>query len=121
MTLGLLIGIGLLGGAGAVLRLLGDGFVSSRVPGTFPLGTLTVNLTGTFALGLLIGSGVAEDGLRILGLGLLGGFTTFSTWMYETQRLADKGSRGFAGLNLLAGVGFGLLAIWLGIELGGAL
>jgi CrcB protein len=86
-----LVGIALLGGLGAVVRVL--------------IGrTLVVNLTGAFALGLLVGAGADADTARILGTGFLGAYTTFSTWMLETRRPRD------VVLPLLAG----LLAIFLG-------
>src|SRR5439155_4055304 len=81
------IGVALLGGAGAVGRLVLDAAVSERAGDAFPWGTLVVNLSGAFALGLLAGADVAGDALLLAGTALLGSYTTFSTWMLESQRL----------------------------------
>ena len=72
-------GVGLLGGLGAVARVL-----LTRVGGG-ARGTLLVNLAGALALGVLVGTGVDGDALLLLGGGLLGAFTTFSTWMAEAH------------------------------------
>jgi len=115
------IAVGLLGGVGAVARLLLDGGVSVRFPGSFPLGTLTVNLLGSFALGVLVGAGTGEDALRLLATGLLGSFTTFSTWMLETQRLTEDGEGGLAGANVVVSLLAGVAVAWAGMQLGEAL
>jgi CrcB protein len=116
-----LIGAALLGGVGAVLRFLLDASVSSRSASAFPLGTLVVNLSGAFLLGVLSGAGVSGTLLSLLALGLLGGFTTFSTWMFETQRLAEDGLRRTAVANIAVSLVFGLLALVLGRLIGGVL
>ena len=116
---GFLIGAAVLGGLGAVFRFLLDGIVSTRAPSSFPVGTLVVNLLGALVLGILIGSGMSGDAIRLLALGLLGGFTTFSTWVYETHRLAEEGMNLVAVANVLGSLVLGLLAIWAGQVLGG--
>jgi CrcB protein len=80
------VGVGLLGGAGAMSRLLLDGAIASRVGGAFPLGTLLVNLGGALVLGLLDGLAVGGTALVLLGTATIGSYTTFSTWMLETRR-----------------------------------
>ena len=94
MSLAVLAGVGLLGGVGALARLLLDRAVSLRVGGRLPWGTLAVNLTGALALGVLVGAAVSGDALRLAGTGLLGAYTTFSTWMLESHREAEEGRLG---------------------------
>ena len=91
MTALVVVGVGLLGGVGAVARFLLDGAVASRAASAFPWGTLAVNLSGALALGILHGAGVSGDALRLFGTGLLGAYTTFSTWMLESHRLGEDG------------------------------
>jgi fluoride exporter len=113
--------IGALGGAGAIGRFLLDGAVSARVAGGFPFGTLAVNLSGAFLLGLLVGAALAGDSYRELGTGLVGGYTTFSTWTLESHRLGEDGEIGLGGANFVLSLLAGVAAAWLGRELGGAL
>ena len=115
------IGIAVLGGLGALLRFRLDALVQLRVAGEFPLGTLVVNLAGSFALGLLTGLSVGGDALLLAGTGLLGSFTTFSTWMLETERLSEDGEARFALANLVISLGAGLAAAVAGRLLGAAL
>jgi CrcB protein len=105
--------VGLAGAVGAPLRYLVDSVVSDRVEGTFPLGTLTVNVSGSLALGLLSGlviyHGLSGSPNLILGTGLIGAYTTFSTFSFETVALIQEGEGGLAVLsvlgNALAGAG----------------
>jgi CrcB protein len=86
------IGVAVLGAAGAYARFAVAGWVTAlRGGGDFPIGTLVVNLTGAFALGLLTGLSAGADAALVLGTGLLGAYTTFSTWMVEAQRLGEDG------------------------------
>ncbi|MDX6426898.1 MAG: fluoride exporter [Gaiellaceae bacterium] len=112
------VGLALLGGVGAVLRYLVDGWVERRYPGEFPLGTFAVNMCGTFALGVLTGAHVADAALFIVGTGLIGAFTTFSTWMFETQRLLEDGEAAVAGWNVATSIAAGLAAGGAGWALG---
>jgi CrcB protein len=121
MSLPVFIGIALLGGLGAVLRLIVDGGISSRMASSFPAGTLAVNLSGSLILGVIVGAGLSGDGLHLLALGLLGGFTTFSTWAYESHRLIEAGLGRTAALNVALSLTMGLGAVWLGLEIGGLL
>jgi CrcB protein len=106
---------------GAIARFLLDGWVSALTGRRFPWGTLAVNLSGAFCLGVLTGAAVGEDALRLAGTGLIGAFTTFSTWMFESHRLGEDGELRWGVVNLLASLALGVAAVWLGRELGAAL
>ena len=121
MSAPVLLAIGLLGGAGAVVRHGVDAAVSARAGRAFPLGILVVNLSGAFLLGLLVGATVHGDAYRLAATGLLGAYTTFSTWMFDSHRLATAGRRRAAAVNLAGSLALGLLAVWLGRELGALL
>lgn len=108
------LGAGALGAIGAVARFLLDGAVARRTDGDLPWGTLAVNVLGSFALGVLAGAGVGGDPRFLVGGGLLGAFTTFSTWMLETQRLAEEGEGRLALANLGLSVALGLAAVGAG-------
>jgi fluoride exporter len=114
----MVLGVALLGGLGAVARFLLDGAVSVS---SFPLGTLAVNLSGAFLLGVLVGATADEDALRLAGTGFLGAYTTFSTWMLETHRLGEDGRSRSALANVGVSLVLGVLCAWLGRLLGGAL
>jgi CrcB protein len=116
-----LAGVGLVGGLGAVLRFLLDGAVSARLGRDFPYGTLAVNLSGTFVLGVLVGLALSGDGYRILGTGLLGAFTTFSTWAFESHRLGEDGELRLGLANIAVSLVLGVGAAWAGRHLGLAL
>jgi CrcB protein len=119
MSLPVVLGLGALGGLGAVLRFLLDGTVSRRLGRAFPYGTLAVNLSGAAALGVLAGAAVQGDAYKLWGVGLLGGYTTFSTWMLESHRLAEEGRGGLTLINVAGSLVLGVLAAWLGRHLGG--
>jgi CrcB protein len=121
MSAVVVLGVGVLGGLGAVARLLLDGAISRRSRSAFAWGILAVNLSGTLALGVLVGAAVHGDAQRLLAGGLLGAYTTFSTWMLQSRRIAEEGRPGLAALNLVAGLALGIAAVWLGRELGAAL
>jgi CrcB protein len=114
--------LGLAGAAGAVARFALAEWATKRWPGTFPLATLLINVTGAFALGLLmtaggVGSALAQARL-LLGMGFLGGYTTFSTLSYDTHSLYRSGQARAAWLNALGSLAIGLAAAALGIALG---
>jgi CrcB protein len=100
------------GALGALGRYLVSGLVQEGTRSDFPVGTLTVNLSGAFALGLLAGAGNTRSLVTVLLVGFLGGFTTFSTWMVETLRLGltPPTWRALANLvvPLLAGIALAL-------------
>jgi CrcB protein len=121
VSAGVLLGIGLLGGAGALGRFLVDAAVSARASDRFPWGTLAVNLSGALALGVLLGAAVTGDALRLAGTGLLGAYTTFSTWMFESHRLTEDGEGRLGAANLLGSLALGVTAAWLGRRIGASL
>ena len=121
MTVPVLLAIGALGGIGAVARFLLDGATAGRLGRDFPYGTLAVNLSGSFALGLLVGAAVTGDAQRLAATGFLGAYTTFSTWMFESHRLAEDGRPGVGALNVGASLVLGVAAVWLGRRIGSAL
>lgn len=111
-------GVALLGGAGAVARFLVSAAVARRSEGWFPWGTLAVNLSGTGLLGLLAGLALHGDALTLAGGGLLGSYTTFSTWMLDSERLAEHHSGRALVANVAGSVLLGLAAVALGRALG---
>jgi len=115
------IGVGVFGAAGAYARFAVAAAVTAHRPGDFPWGTFVVNLTGGFALGVLTGAGITGAALFVLGTGFMGGYTTFSTWMVETQRLGEDAELGLAGASLLGSMLAGLAATGAGWALAGAL
>ena len=121
MSAAVVIGVGLLGGVGAIGRFLLDGAVTARAGRAFPLGTLAVNLSGAFVLGLLHGAAVGGDDLRLVGTGLLGAYTTFSTWTFESHRLGEDGRLRASAMNLAVSLVLGLVCAWVGSKVGGAL
>lgn len=110
---------------GAPLRYLTDRAVQKRHDSVFPWGTFTVNVAGCLVLGLLSGAvaaGAASSHLQLLlGTGLCGALTTYSTFSYETLRLAEGGARLFAAANAVASVAAGLGAAFAGVSLAQAL
>jgi fluoride exporter len=114
------LGLGLLGGIGAVARFLLDGAVSRRAGRAFPYGTLAVNLSGAFVLGLLSGAALGGDAWRLWGVGLIGAFTTFSTWTLESHRLAEDGQGRLGAVNFIVSLVLGVLLAFLGRKIGAA-
>jgi CrcB protein len=125
MTPLVFVGVSLAGGLGAAVRLLADGVVRARLGGRLPWGTLVINASGSLLLGFL--TGLAQAGQLpglwelVLGGGLLGGYTTFSTASFETVRLLQERRITAAAMN---GLGMLLLSVALAFgayELGVAL
>jgi fluoride exporter len=121
VTVGAWIGLALLGGVGAVARFGIDRAISAGREGEFPLGTFAINVVGAFVLGVLTGAAVTGTWLFVAGTGFLGSFTTFSTWIFETDRLAEDGEAGVALANLGASVAAGLAAAGAGWAMGALL
>ena len=90
-------------------------------PASFPFGTLVVNLSGAFMLGLLLGVALEGNAYRELGTGLIGGYTTYSTWALESHRLGEDGELRLGALNFAVSLLLGVTAAWLGRQLGAAL
>lgn len=114
-------GVAVVGGLAAVARFELDGLVQGRFDTELPLGTLVVNGLGSLLLGLLVGLEVTDSDLLLAGVATLGSFTTFSTWMLETHRLAEEGDTGVAWLNVVGSIALGLAAAGLGWVVGAAL
>lgn len=119
MILALLVGLG--ASLGAVGRYLLDQAVTRRRGKPFPAGTWLINITGSFVLGLLTGfaahHGLSPHVVAVLGVGFCGGYTTFSTFSYETVRLTEDGLGLVALGNVLVSVVTGLAAAALGLGL----
>jgi fluoride exporter len=107
MTPWLWLAVAGIGGIGSIGRFVIDALVSGRYGRDFPLGTLTINLTGTFLLGVLVGVGAQGNLYLLAGTATMGSFTTFSTWMLETYRL----------ISLVLGFGAALLGRAIGLQL----
>jgi fluoride exporter len=115
------IAVALLGGAGSIARFLLDGALAEGADGPFPIGTLAVNLSGAALLGLVAGAALHGAALTVVAGGALGSYTTFSTWMFESQRLGEAGRATLLWLNVALSLLAGLLALTLGHWLGGVL
>ncbi|MGE2691358.1 fluoride efflux transporter CrcB [Mycolicibacterium pulveris] len=111
----------LIGGLGAVLRLVVDRTVSRRVNSAFPYGTLVVNISGALLLGFLAGLALPPHLALLTGTAFVGSYTTFSTWMLETHRLGEERQLGSAvaniGVSLVLGLAAAACGSWLGTSL----
>jgi fluoride exporter len=120
--------LGLGGAIGTIARYWLDGVVSDRFGKTFPFGILTINITGSFVIGLLFALFGPESRSLIrptvygfFTIGICGGFTTFSSFSLGTLTLAREGQWLQAGAYVVSSVVFCLLAVWLGYVLGASL
>ena len=117
------LGVAVAGALGAPARYLVDGWVQRRTDAEIPVGTMAVNLSGSFLLGLLAGlvlhHGFPHTPQVLLGAGFCGAYTTFSTFMFETVRLTEERARFQALVYLAVSLGGGLAAAALGLALGG--
>ena len=116
MSLWLLIGLG--GFVGAVLRYWISGWIQSGFI-TFPVGTLTVNFLGSLVLSIIVYTSqyrglLGEEARIFLTVGLLGSFTTMSTFSFESIKLLEQSEHMMFGLNILGTISLCLLAIYLG-------
>jgi CrcB protein len=114
--------IALAGAVGAPLRYVIDGMVSDRAPATFPFGTFVVNMSGSFALGLVTGlvlyHAFPANGRLIIGVGLIGAYTTFSAFTFEAASLIERRELRLAALNIGGSVVVGAAAAAAGLALG---
>jgi CrcB protein len=106
-------------GLGGLLRYVIQGCVQRLANGSFPVGTLAVNVIGCVLVGFLTalftGPVLIREEYRVgLTIGVLGGFTTFSTFGLETFTLANAGQFWLAALNVALSCGFGFVAVWIG-------
>jgi CrcB protein len=107
-------GVVLIGGFGSVARFLVDRTVARRSPGPFPYGTLAVNLSGAVLLGFISGLTLSHNAALLAGTAFVGAYTTFSTWMLETHRLAEERQNWPAVANIVVSVILGVAAACLG-------
>jgi len=106
-----------------MLRFWAGGYVSSRLGTRFPYGTFVINITASFLIGLImtvLGEGAhwSPNWRYLLVVGFLGGYSTFSSFEYETFRVFDDSEFLVAGLNVALSVGLGFLSVWLGVITG---
>ena len=116
----LLVAIG--AAVGGVARYLIGGWLASLLGAGFPWGTVFVNVTGSFVIGVvlvLVQGGALPAGARpFVAVGILGGYTTFSTYSYETLELMTDGNYGVAVINVFVQLVLGLIGVYLGVVLG---
>jgi CrcB protein len=119
--LALFAGVAAAGAIGAPARYLLDGLARNHGRTDLPWGTLAVNVSGSFLLGLVTALALhrafPETPTVLLGAGFCGAFTTFSTFAFETVRLAERAERGRAVLNVVITVGGGVVAAAAGFAL----
>jgi CrcB protein len=118
------LAIAVAGAIGALARWGVGTWFGQRFP-TFPWGTLVVNVSGSFLLGVLFAAlierAAGSQMMRVaLTTGLMGAYTTFSTFSLETFRLFEDGATGAALANIGLSLALGLVAVWLGVSLGRA-
>jgi fluoride exporter len=121
----IVLGVALAGALGAPARYAVEQVVRRVRPTSFPLGTFVVNVSGSFALGVVVGLALAQgldpDVRTVVGTGFLGAYTTFSTYAYETVRRAEERQRRTALLYALGSIAAAGLASALGLGVTGAL
>jgi len=121
MTKYLLVAFG--GALGSMLRFWAGGYVSSRLGTRFPYGTFVINITASFLIGLIM-TILAErahwspNWRYLIPIGFLGGYSTFSSFEYETFRVFQDGEFLIAGINIVFSVAVGFVSVWLGVITG---
>jgi CrcB protein len=117
----LTLAIALAAGLGAVLRYVADQIVAHRTSGEFPYGTFAVNVTGSLLLGIVTGlavhHGLPRTTTLVVGTGFAGGYTTLSTWAWESLVLVETGAPLQAAGNVVGSIAAGLAAAALGLAL----
>jgi fluoride exporter len=121
MTTVVWAGVALVGGFGSVARFLVDRAVGQRAARPFPFGTLAVNLSGAALLGFIGGLTLSHQAALLAGTAFVGAYTTFSTWMFETHRLAEESQPRLAVANVVVSVVLGVAAAWLGTWVAGVI
>ena len=111
------VGVVLIGGIGSVLRFVIDRAVARRVSRPFPFGTLAVNIGGAALLGFLGGLALNKEAALLAGTAFVGAYTTFSTWMLETQRLGEERQLRAAMANIVVSVLLGEAAAFIGQQI----
>ena len=118
-------GLMVAGAIGAVLRYLIDRLIQGRMRSDFPYGTLVINVSGSLILGFLTGAalhhGLAANWVTVLGTGLIGAYTTFSTFTYDTVGLLGSHAPSAAVANVVVSLAAGLGAAAAGLALGGVI
>ena len=113
------ISVGLGGLLGAVARYWLNAFIASKASASFPLGTMLVNISGSLLIGLIMGlfwkQGWSEGSRLFLVVGVLGGYTTFSSFSLDAMNLISEKSYGYFALYVLGSVLLSLLATWIGL------
>jgi CrcB protein len=118
MSVLLWAGVVVIGGAGSVVRFFADGLVSSAAGKDFPFGTMVINISGAVILGLLTGLALNGGAALLAGTAAVGSYTTFSTWMLETERLAEERQHRKVALNIIVSLVLGVAAAALGRLIG---
>ena len=114
-------GVLVIGGLGSVTRYIVDRAVARRAARSFPFGTLTVNVTGSAVFGFIFGLALSHQAFVLAGVSFVGAYTTFSTWMFETQRLTEERQIWPAVANIGVSVVLGLAAAAAGLAIAGML
>jgi fluoride exporter len=123
MTKYLMVVIG--GGLGSLLRFWVGGYISNRLGTRFPFGTFIINVSASFLIGFILTllserTHWSPNWRYLIPVGFIGGYSTFSTFEYETFRVFQDGEFLVAGLNVVLSVCLGFLSVWLGVVTGRA-
>ena len=117
----LALAVSLAAAVGAALRYLVDQVVQHQHDQTFPWGTFAINVSGSLVLGFVTGlalhQGLPAVAATVIGVGLLGGYTTWSTYLWESIALAETGAMGEAALNVVGSLAAGFAAAGAGLAL----
>jgi CrcB protein len=121
MTKYLIVALG--GAIGSMLRFWAGGYVSARLGTRFPYGTFVINITASFLIGFIMTllserTHWSPNWRYLIPIGFLGGYSTFSSFEYETFRVFQDGELLIAGMNILFSVAVGFLSVWLGVITG---
>jgi CrcB protein len=114
-------GVLALGGCGAVVRTTLGPAIDRHKRNAFPLGTFIINISGAFAAGLLYGAAISDDAHFLFGTALVGAYTTFSTWMGDSERLLRQGQVEAAMANVFVTLALGFGVALLGKVIGESL